>query len=153
MPPKQASANEETASVPLSDLKTVLYAISTSNEYSLNTAALAKALGMSGPKNVPRKIRSVIEPYGFELKDNRIVVKGQDTSTPDTANGSSSAPVTPAKGKKGGAKTPKSGAQQSASKKRKISDDNNEPAEEPVEEPVGEVKDEEESKTVDMDEA
>lgn len=82
--------------------------------------------GSAIPRDSPRKIRCIIEPLGFELKDGKITVK--DSSGKSDANGDSvSAPVTPAKAKKGGPKTPKTpktpGGQRSVNKKRKLSED------------------------------
>ncbi|KAF3012773.1 hypothetical protein E8E14_003856 [Neopestalotiopsis sp. 37M] len=56
-----------------------------SESFEASSAKLAPILGISHAKNVPRKINSIINPHGFEFKNNKIYKKDED-----------GAPVTPA---------------------------------------------------------
>ncbi|KAI3397366.1 hypothetical protein diail_10816 [Diaporthe ilicicola] len=45
------------------------------DEFKPDTAKLAPILGIAQAKNVPRKINSFVNPYGFEFKSGKIVAK------------------------------------------------------------------------------
>ncbi|KAK8064627.1 hypothetical protein PG994_007265 [Apiospora phragmitis] len=86
------AGTKQTTGPQVSDLKALCYAMSTSGGFELNTKALAPFLGIAVPSNVPRKIKTIIEPLGFELKNNKITAKegddipgGDDKSAADPA--------------------------------------------------------------------
>ncbi|KAK8075584.1 hypothetical protein PG997_010247 [Apiospora hydei] len=97
------------ASASAGDLKALCYCMSTCEDFHLNTKALAPLIGISASNNVPRKIKSILEPLGFELKG------GKRHPGNDESGSGPSTPVKPQKA--GGAKTP---APKRAAKKRKL---------------------------------
>ncbi|KAK8016852.1 hypothetical protein PG993_015041 [Apiospora rasikravindrae] len=100
------------------DLKTLCYCMSTCEGFHLNPKALAPLLGISAPNNVPRKIKSIIEPLGFELKGGVITAK-DGSGTPGNNGDSAAGPSTPVKPKNSAPKTP---ASKRSGKKRKLED-------------------------------
>ncbi|KAK7961849.1 uncharacterized protein PG986_002674 [Apiospora aurea] len=115
---KQTNSVESAfASASAGDLKALCYCMSTCEDFHLNTKALAPLIGISASNNVPRKIKSIIEPLGFELKAGKVYLKGA-SGAPGNNEESGSGPSTPVKPQKaGGVKTP---APKRATKKRKL---------------------------------
>ncbi|KAK2614547.1 hypothetical protein N8I77_001358 [Diaporthe amygdali] len=95
-----------------------------SNE-PFGSKALVKILGIAQAKNVPRKINSIINPYGFELKSGKIVAQS-GTQAQDGAAGPAGAAANTSAAEEGKApnknKASKANgkAQQGPSKKRKL---------------------------------
>lgn len=68
-----------------------------------------------------RRIRTIIEPAGFELVDGKVTAKdGSGKPGDGEDDDSAAAPATPAKGKRGMPKTP---ASKRGNKKRKVEED------------------------------
>ncbi|KAK7914088.1 hypothetical protein PG985_011791 [Apiospora marii] len=131
MPPKK-NVNPETATAPLSDVKILCYAMSTVSGFHVNSRLLATAMGMNVPSNATRKLRTIVEAAGFELKEGKITPK-DGSFLPDAAGPSAAA--APAKGKRAAPKTEAPAGQRASKRlkgKGKAAEDEDEDDEETV---------------------
>ncbi|KAI1841571.1 hypothetical protein JX265_004699 [Neoarthrinium moseri] len=94
--------------------------------FQANMSALCGPLGIAQAKNVPRKINSIITPFGFEFKSGKVTKKDDDGAPPSTPvkaeEGAMASPASTTGKKKranGVAKTP-------VSKKRKADNEDEE---------------------------
>ncbi|KAJ9654650.1 hypothetical protein H2198_006317 [Neophaeococcomyces mojaviensis] len=86
-----ASAKKDPTSAEIANIETLCLLMSTASEFKPDWIALSESMGGMLAKNIPRKINSIITPYGFEYKSGRIIKAGEDAAT------SPKAPQTPQK--------------------------------------------------------
>ncbi|ETS86876.1 hypothetical protein PFICI_00704 [Pestalotiopsis fici W106-1] len=86
-----------------------------SETFEASTTKLAPILGLSHAKNVPRKINGIINPHGFEFKNNKVYKKDEEGAPATSANTSGDDTETPTK-----KKTATKSATKPTPKKRKV---------------------------------
>ncbi|KAG8167562.1 hypothetical protein KVR01_003251 [Diaporthe batatas] len=112
MPPKKTTSSSAEGGD--GAIAALCHVLMNCDDFKIDTHKLAPILGVSHPKNVPRKINGIISPYGFEFKGGKVVQSG--SQAPAGTAGPSSAPEN-GKGEKTKAR------QGPAPKKRKLADD------------------------------
>ncbi|KAL1862806.1 hypothetical protein Daus18300_008302 [Diaporthe australafricana] len=122
MPPKKiggASVEASSDGTAAGAVTALCHLIMSCDEFKADNAKLAPILGIAQAKNVPRKINSVVNPYGFEFKSGKIVAQSgsqaQDGAASASTNSSAGDDDKDNKPAKANAK-----AQQRPSKKRKV---------------------------------
>ncbi|ROV87449.1 hypothetical protein VMCG_10779 [Cytospora schulzeri] len=74
MPPKKTgNASAEGSDATASAVTVLCHLIMSFDDFKADNSKLAPVLGIAQAKNVPRKINSVISPYGFEFKNGKVL--------------------------------------------------------------------------------
>ncbi|ROV89740.1 hypothetical protein VPNG_10187 [Cytospora leucostoma] len=76
MPPKKTgNASAEGSDATASAVTVLCHLIMSCDDFKADNSKLAPILGIAQAKNVPRKINSVISPYGFEFKNGNVLCR------------------------------------------------------------------------------
>ncbi|KAK7731561.1 hypothetical protein SLS53_008725 [Cytospora paraplurivora] len=87
MPPKKTgNASAEGSDATATAVTVLCHLIMSCDDFKADNAKLAPILGIAQAKNVPRKINSIISPYGFEFKNGNLLYRdGQGQNAEEKA--------------------------------------------------------------------